>query len=683
MRKLTLNSTVYALLTIGGTEEPLDGVRSLANHAEGDYGVEAAKAFLECGIRVIIVAGRKAQLKHAFWLATTRNVSTVPFSSIASYDAAIEGIVRDNGQPAYAFATAAISDFIGTGSTGKVASDQPYCPTLMPAAKSIDGWRALFGRRCFIVGFKYLAEGASVAEVLRKAREQNHRAHLNATFANLKGEIGEGLHPGWIVKPDGGAIRLEGKRSRVAEQLVAFAVRMTRTTWSHSEYDGPRTGLVPSDTLVGLLAFAQETHLLTDRSGNVAEYDVNDGRVWVTPRGVDKSVVTADACVPTEFDPETRTVSYRGDLDRKPSIDTSVYHRLAEHIPDFGAALHFHDALVVGGAKTREGYPCGTEEESWMIIEALAASRPKGDSVLGMNGRMVELAEHGYMLVLPDDGGESFRVLEADWEAVRVAYVRHLEDVAQLHRLPEVRLSPIFHGNAIIGVAARHATEEWTSIYLVEAVRGSGVGYDIVQLVNERGMTVGVHANCRVRDYYVSHGFQVVSETDGVSVLIPPSLRTDLVDAATIRVTCKAERMVLLGQRAMTKPDGSPMTFGGLWANLGGQIDDDDRGKDLLSPPGAVRGSWAAAVREVGEEQTGIDLSAYPAPDPSGVYYTGTAMRGYRVVVYDIDLPSTPHVRTRNPGELARVDWNAFGSIPSLPMAQATKATMRPLLALV
>ena len=670
-------------MTIGGTEEPLDGVRALANHAEGDYGVEVARALLECGVRVIVVAGRKAQLKHAFWLATTRNVSVIPFASIASYDAAIEGIVRDNGQPTYAFGTAAITDFIGTGSTGKVSSDHPYCPTLMPAAKSIDGWRALFGRRCFIVGFKYLAEGASVAEVLRKAREQNHRAHLNATFANLKGEIGEGLHPGWIVKPDGGAIRLEGKRSRVAEQLVAFAVRMTRTTWSHSEYDGPSTLMSPSNLLVRLLAFAQEVNLLTDRSGNVAEHCADDGHVWVTPRGVDKSVVTAEACVPTDFRPVSRTVLYRGDVDRKPSIDTSVYHRLAEHIPDFGAALHFHDALVVGAVKTREGYPCGTEEEAWMIIEALVKSRPRGDSVLGMNGRMVELAEHGHMLVLPQDARECLAVLESDWAGVRSAYVRHLEDVGQLHRLSEVRLSPIFHGNAIIGLAARHVTDGWASLYLVEAARGSGIGNAIVQLVNERGMTIGVHANCHVRDYYVSHGFRVVSETDGVFVLEPPTLRADLVDAATIRITCLMEKKVLLGQRPETKPDGSPMSFPGCWANPGGKIDDADREEDVLSSVGAVLGSWAAAVREVGEEVIGIDLSAYPEPLPIGVYYTGTATRGYRVVVYGVDLPSTPFVQSRNPEELSRVDWNAIESVLSLPMAQATKATMRPLLALV
>lgn len=316
-----------------------------------------------------------------------------------------------------------------------------------------------------------------------------------------------------------------------------------------------------------------------------------------------------------------------------------------------------------------------------MIIEALAASRPKDDSVLGTNGRMVELAEHGHMLVLPNDGGECLNVLEADWEAVRAAYVCHLEEVAQLHRLPEVRLSPIFHGNAIIGVAARHATEGWTSIYLVEAARGGGIGYAVVQLVNERGMTVGVHADCHVRDYYVSHGFQVVSETYGLSVLIPPSLRTDLVDAATIRLTCKAEKAIALGQRALLKPDGSPMSFGGRWANPGGQIDDEDRAEDLSVLPGIIRGSWAAAKREVGQELIGIDLSAYPEPEPIGTYFTGTATRGYRVVVYPVDIPSLRPIRTRNPAELSDVRWHDLEGVLSLPMAQATKATIRPLLA--
>lgn len=675
MGKVPLNSTAYAIITIGGTEEPLDGVRGLCNHAEGDLGVEVGKMFLRYGIRVIFVAGRKAQLKHALWLATTRGVSMLPFSSIASHNEEIERTIRENGQPAYAFATAALTDFLGTGSTGKVPSDKPYQLTLMPAPKAIDTWRELFGRKCFIVGFKYLAEGASVGNVLQKAREQNVRAHLNATFANLKGEIGDGLHPGWIMKPDGGALRLDGERSDVARQLVAFAIRMTRTTWARSEHAGPAVGQTPP-LMSDMVSFAQETGLLTDRSGNVV-VSVGD-ELWVTPRGVDKSAVSSDACIPTRCDFDARVVSYRGDQERKPSIDSYVYHLLRRHLPEFGGALHFHDALVVEAVRTREGYPCGTAQESWMVIEAIAKNAIPGCPVLGSHGAMVELAEHGHMLVFPADAARCLVNLKADWARARSAYVDHLRDVDQEHRLSEMRLSPVFLRSRIIGVAARHLAEGWTSVFLEEGVRKAGIGYQVVQLLNHQGRTVGAHDNCRVRDYYMSHGFRVIREENGLSVLEPPSLRADLVDSATIRVTCLAEEVVLLGKRAETKPDGSPMSYPGLWANLGGQIDDADIVESSpVMEPGARRGSWAAAVREFGEEQVGIDLSAYPEPKPFGVYYTGTKKRAYRVTAYAIDLPRAMPTRTRSPGETSEVSWNPLGSVLSLPMGQATRATMR------
>lgn len=660
----------YALITGGGTMVSVDAMRSMSNRAEGDFALSFAYQFSRRGIPVVLILSRLAYLKHR--MNIPKNTEVIQFTTFTEYLEALERAVAVFGRPGYAMSTAAVSDYgFEKPVEGKISSDQEVLHLEIPKLpKVLDTWRERFGITCLIVGFKLLSsKNSSLSDVIAAARKQNRRAHLNATIANLAEEIGSGAHPIWWVTPDGGVVRIDGHRDDVAAQITKIMVRYHSTHWHKSVRMGDVLPVLEGRDEMqryvrDLVAFSQQTGLLHDASGNLA-VTLDRNRLIVSPRGVDKTNLQIGDLMVAKFgESGTREVHFWGPEGSKPSIDTSVHLYGLADLPH-AASIHFHDGWVLGNLpKTRISYPCGTLEQAMSIREAIARARHSPTMCFGTESFMLELTNHGHILYLL-----TFRYLTSlmqAWSGIVAEYRQHLCDIGHPEFIKMVSLEPVFWMGGIYGVVAKTKTEGWHSFYLNQAARGRGLGRQLIELINQRGVLVAAHDNCSVKEFYQAHGFHTVErrEEEGLTVLEPPTQRKDLRAAATLCIYCTTTDKVLLIERGNT-------FYPGYFAHVGGGIDPGD--PDALS----------AAIREASEE-VGADLTGLPEPEDSDVsiHYTGWVKpstgeeRAYRVT--NILVRVLVEFDTHPDGqEIVSAGWYSREQMSLLKMGHATKEALR------
>lgn len=157
-----------ALVTAGGTREPLDGVRVLTNNSTGKTGALVADALFQAGWETTLLRAVGA-------IAPQQPVQQVAFSSVAELDRACHEQLSTLAFDLVVHA-AAVSDFVveaitvdgvrsPTPLTGKLSSASRLCVELVPGKKilpALKGYSRNPGLR--LVGFK-LTDGASASEV--------------------------------------------------------------------------------------------------------------------------------------------------------------------------------------------------------------------------------------------------------------------------------------------------------------------------------------------------------------------------------------------------------------------------------------------------------------------------------------------------------------------------------------
>lgn len=647
----------YVLVTAGGTSVNLDGVRILTNRSKGGFGVAIASAVVQRKYRVVLVCTEVTKQMHTI----PRSVEVVIYDTFDQYVAAITRIVQTYGSPHMAFSAAAVSDAtVAEPIQGKMRINGAFSIPMKPLPKVLNTWRELMGRRCFLVGFKLLDHDSSLEELLSVARKQNHRDKLNLTVANFKPwNSSDDQRKIWLVKPDGGHLRCEGSLAQNAQALVDFAIRQANTSWAKSEYKGDQSAfssqmeecrdrqLWAIQHSACLLDFAQRSGLLVGSPGNIALVNRRPYFFIVTPRGrTNKEQLHADDLVYATFTRRTDTITYWGqNHGAKPSIDTHVYARVFDSAPMYNAAIHFHDGWVLDAISTRLDYPCGSAEEAEMVIDALARSATlQGDTPSPWT--IVELVRHGHSLFVRDT--DALFKLFTDYGDLYAQYALHLRDVGQEARVDELRIQPIFgRRGAIVGVAAEHREEGWYSIFLDPAQRGHGYGEEVVQRLNERGLRVGVHNDCRAETFYRSHGFVVVERRENGLIILEPPSRASLkpIPCATVTIRDASTGRYLQIRRKKTG------TFPGLWCNPGGQVDGEET-------------RWQTAIRETCEEVT-YHLDNVPEPDEDHrshqlvVHLAEDASKDRRfdVVSYHIDVPHTVDTFYFEPDEVEEVRW--------------------------
>lgn len=231
------------IVTAGGTREPLDRVRVISNCSTGAMGAAIVDALAEQGFDVIWIHGHGSVRPHAVCTAIT-------VDTVASVEAALRNVCADPSVKAVVHAMA-VSDYRSArpltpadlfrhiagavdeadverrleklakeapSLAGKLPSDKPWLPLLVPTAKLLDhlrGWSANPDLR--VVSFK-LTVGRSEHELVNIAREQLGRSGSDLVVANDLDLFERGEHVAWLVEAE----RVEGPLT--GRNVIAAAV---------------------------------------------------------------------------------------------------------------------------------------------------------------------------------------------------------------------------------------------------------------------------------------------------------------------------------------------------------------------------------------------------------------------------------------------------------------------------
>ena len=256
---------LVVLLTAGGTQEPIDEVRSIRNTATGSLPAAMAEAWLQQGAHVVYLHGPGAVLPgdrtlrlsavghephtadlatiFANELITLREhlapglLTLVPVTTAADALRACRTALADY-QPKIVACAMAVADFSPEPVAGKLASRKDAPPSgqqpdamglaesggltlhLRPTEKVIDAVRQL-APHTFLLGFKLLA-GASEAEMLAAAGHLGRRAGCDLVFTNDIRAYQQGIRQGLLVRPDETVVtRLDGGSGPHAHRALA------------------------------------------------------------------------------------------------------------------------------------------------------------------------------------------------------------------------------------------------------------------------------------------------------------------------------------------------------------------------------------------------------------------------------------------------------------------------------
>lgn len=213
-----MSKVARALVTAGGTREPIDDVRAIANTSTGRFGVELARALAARGVDVALLASREAArlpgLDHP-------RITVATFESFGDLAARLEAAC--GAQPDLILMAAAVADYSPVPFAGKRPSDAPtWTLELTRNPKLLDRLRG-WCPRARIVGFK-LVSGVNRTARVELAAKQNRRAALDATVVNDARELAEDRHPVDLVPATGAPTSFAGSRQDVARGLASALV---------------------------------------------------------------------------------------------------------------------------------------------------------------------------------------------------------------------------------------------------------------------------------------------------------------------------------------------------------------------------------------------------------------------------------------------------------------------------
>lgn len=541
-----------AVVTAGGTYEPIDDVRVVTNLSTGGTGLAVARALLERGVDVTLLAGPQIDPRDL-----PPGARVVRFRSTADLEAAL----RAEEAPDLLFMAAAVADYGPVPHEGKLDSDADELVVRMRRhPKLLAGLRARWGERPVLVGFKLLS-GASTEALLEAAGRQIRAYGLDLTFANDLSEVSRDAHAGWLVLPGGGALRAAGSKDDVARRLVDLALRTRaarRPPFARSATPPHRHA--GFDAAGAALRFAREAGLGRD----TVSLRHGEG-IWTSPADPSRPE-------PVQIERTPRGLRYRGDDPPGPAAASHL--RLLEALPEPLGLLQIRDGLVLADLSTSIAWPEGSLERADTILEALARAAWAGAWAGG--GFALDLVEGGHLVGFTDVLG-----LLTDWAAAR-----HAQEEATGTVTPwgEARARPVFAARGVVGVELA-LPDGARGVWIAPEHRGRGLGDRAAERLAGRTLVVPEDEGIA---WWNERGWAAIERRGGWCRLRAP---TEAREAASVCLFDPVRRRVLLGRRVHPPSDGR-------WAFPGGGVE-----------PGEA--PLEAARRELREE-TGIETDAPP-----------------------------------------------------------------------
>jgi phosphopantothenoylcysteine decarboxylase/phosphopantothenate--cysteine ligase len=207
----------HVVVSAGGTREPIDAVRVIANRSSGKQGYAVAAEAAARGARVTLVSTVE--------LPVPAGVEVVPVETAAQMQAALE---RLSPSADVVVMAAAVADFRPVAAApGKIKKDQGVPQIVLePTPDILAGLGATKRPGQVLVGF-----AAETADLLANAQSKLQRKHLDLVVANDVSAPGVGFHHDTnavtLLRADGSmhAIELTDKRS-IARAVVDTVVEI-------------------------------------------------------------------------------------------------------------------------------------------------------------------------------------------------------------------------------------------------------------------------------------------------------------------------------------------------------------------------------------------------------------------------------------------------------------------------
>lgn len=202
----------HVVITAGPTREALDPVRYLSNHSSGKMGFAIARACVEAGARVTLIAG-PVNLPAPERLARVDVVSAQDMLAAA---------LAASGSADVFIATAAVADYRPEAvAAQKIKKSSEMLTLALVRNPDIVATIAAQENKPFVVGF-----AAETEKVLEHAREKLLRKHLDMVACNdvARSDIGFQSDDNalTVIWKDGSQVLEKASKSVIARQLVAM-----------------------------------------------------------------------------------------------------------------------------------------------------------------------------------------------------------------------------------------------------------------------------------------------------------------------------------------------------------------------------------------------------------------------------------------------------------------------------
>jgi phosphopantothenoylcysteine decarboxylase / phosphopantothenate---cysteine ligase len=209
------------LVTAGGTEEPIDGVRTLSNFSTGQTGAQIAAHFSARGHDVVLLRGLRAAAASASGVRTER------FCTVADLEAQLRRWLGNWEFDAVIHA-AAVSDYTiaavqvdgeEVSGVNKLDSGREVTLRLRPTQKLVDHLREWSANPALrVVAFK-LTRGADAAAARAAVETLFSHSHADAVVHNdlTALDAASGRFPATLWLPDGRSIAIPDRESLGAE----------------------------------------------------------------------------------------------------------------------------------------------------------------------------------------------------------------------------------------------------------------------------------------------------------------------------------------------------------------------------------------------------------------------------------------------------------------------------------